>query len=145
MNSVNAGIMMSQLLYWHEKGKLKDGWVYKTIDEMRLETGLTRTQQETAIRICLEYEFIETKLAGIPAKRHFKINLDEIENRLPALKEDANVVYPNPPLKYAENLQTITENTQDTTTKNTHRDFDSTFSIKDIISAEYGGKDDEFS
>jgi len=113
--------MLSQLLYWHGLGGNQDDWIYKTIEEMREETGLSRTMQETAIRICLEHQIFEYKLGGIPAKRHFKLNVAQLKNILPDLKKAAHIVYPNPPQQFAENLQTITETTQETTTKNTNR------------------------
>lgn len=139
LGSVNAGVLMSQLLYWHEKGRRKDGWIYKTMDELKAETGLTRTQQETAIRICRNQGVIDYKIAGIPAKRHYKVNLEVLEKLLPSLKEKAGIVYPNPPQQFAENQQTITENTLETTPKNTSRDLNSSASsIQDIINGRNG-------
>ncbi len=119
--STNVGILLSQLLYWHEKGSKKGGWIYKTMDEMKMETGLTRTNQETAIRICRQYQLFDYKLSGIPATRHFKLNMTQLENLLPSMKKVASIVYPNPLSKYAENPQTITEITQETTTINTNK------------------------
>lgn len=121
--SVNVGILLSQLLYWHELGSDKTGWVYKTIEEMRAETGLSRYQQETAIKICLNAGVIDYKLKGIPAKRHFKVLVQELENQLPGLKKSANVHFLNPPTQFARNQQTITKSTQDTTTQNTKTRF----------------------
>lgn len=138
LDSVNAGLMMSQLIFWSGKGGKKDGWIYKTMAEFKQETGLSRTQQETAIRICKEHGFIDYKLAGIPAKRHFKVNLKKIENMLPSLKESAKIHYPNPPLQYAGNLQTITENTQETTTKTTKEASSGITSLKEEIEKKRG-------
>lgn len=138
-NSINVGIMLSQLLYWHGLGGNKDGWIYKTMEEMKAETGLTRTMQETAIRICLEYQLFEYKLAGIPAKRYFRLNIAQLENLLPGLKQNAYIVYPNPPRQFAENQKTITENTHKTTTINTNRfvNKSSVRSMEDIIKSNY--------
>jgi len=72
LGSVKAGVLMSQLLYWWEKGSNPE-WVYKTVDEMYSETGLTKKEQATAIRKCVEKGVLGVKLKGIPAKRHFKI------------------------------------------------------------------------
>ena len=117
--STNAGILMSQLLYWHEKGKRPDGWIFKTIEEMYQETGLTRDQQDTAIRLCKKLGVLETKLAGVPAKRHFRLNVQQLKVIIPSLKKTHKLTYPNPPIRMAEKHQTITENTQKTTTENT--------------------------
>lgn len=115
--SVNAGILLSQLLYWHGKGKNKDGWVYKTEKDMRLETGLTRTQQENAIKRLKDLGVLEMKLAGIPAKRHFRLDLENLHNLLPSLKETCKLVYLNPPRLPAANQHSITKSTQKTTSK----------------------------
>ena len=72
LGGVKCGVFISQLLYWWEKGANPE-WVYKTIDEMYQETGLSRREQDTALRKLVKLGIIEVKLKGIPAKRHFKI------------------------------------------------------------------------
>lgn len=74
-DNINAGLLLSQLLYWHGKG-IKKEWTFKTIQELRDETGLTKNQQAKAIDIWKKVGFLEVKLVGIPPKRHFKVNLD---------------------------------------------------------------------
>lgn len=121
--SVPVGIFLSQMLYWQGKETLSDGWMYKTIEEMKAETGLSRHQQNLIIKRLVAAGLIETKLAGIPAKRHFRLNLDEFLNRLPSLKQSVGVVYMNPPRQFDGKRQSITKTTQETTTKITHRNF----------------------
>jgi len=70
-----AGVFMSQMLYWHNKGS-KDGWVYKTIIDFQEETGLSRYEQETAIKHWVELGVLKMELKGVPATRHFKVDLD---------------------------------------------------------------------
>lgn len=77
LGSVKAGLLLNQLLFWHGKGRDPE-WTYKTIKEMEKETGLSRAEQATAIRICKRYEILEVKRKGIPAKRHFRININKI-------------------------------------------------------------------
>lgn len=117
--STNVGILLSQLLYWQDKGKRKDGWIYKTMEEMRLETGLSRNQQDTAIKKLKEMGILEVKLKQIPAKRHFRINMQQLYELLPSLKASSNLTYPNPPHYFVENEQSITKITHETTSKNT--------------------------
>lgn len=145
--SVNAGVMLSQLLYWYDRGANRDGWVYKTVSEMNAETGLTRYQQETAIKKCEELGILEVKLKGIPAKRHFKLNLAELENQLPKLKENANVVYLNPPTQLGVNHPAITDNTHETTSKTTQfgssnfrRGASKTTSVEAVLSQRFGDR-----
>ena len=126
--SVPVGIVVSQLLYWHGKGQASDGWMYKTIEEFRAETGLSRHQQDKAISKCKELGFLETRLGGIPAKRYFRLDMEALQKLLPVLKEKANIHYLNPPIQIAEKRQTITDNTADTTSENTNRGYkDSSF------------------
>ncbi len=113
---VNAGVLLSQLLYWHGKGKKKP-WTYKTIEEMRLETGLSLTQQKTAIKVLVKHGILETKLKGVPAKRHFKLDLEKLHEILPSLKETYKLNYPNPPIYYVQKDESITKITRKTTTK----------------------------
>lgn len=49
LGSVNACILFCQLLYWSDKTNSKRG-VYKTIEQLTEETGLSRREQETACK-----------------------------------------------------------------------------------------------
>lgn len=77
LGSVKAGLFLSQLLFWWGKGRYP-GWIYKTIYEIRRETFLSRKEQETAVKICIKLGVIEKRIFGIPGKRYFKINVDQI-------------------------------------------------------------------
>ena len=44
LGSVKAGLFLSQLLYWMDKGADEDGWLYKTREELYDETGLSRKE-----------------------------------------------------------------------------------------------------
>ena len=103
---VNAGILLSQLLYWNGKGK-KEGWVYKTIEDMRLETGLTITQQNTAIKVLKSHGILETKNMRVPQTRHFRINMHAIHETVRRLKKTYKLNYPNPTEYYVGNTKTL--------------------------------------
>lgn len=75
---VTAGVFLSQLIYWTGRGKQADGWIWKSADEMESETGLTRTEQETARRKLKDRGFIAERLAGVPATLHYRVDLDAI-------------------------------------------------------------------
>src|SRR3712207_2309511 len=51
VGSATAGIFLSQLLYWTPRTQDPEGWVYKTQEDILEETGLTRSEQETARRV----------------------------------------------------------------------------------------------
>lgn len=75
--SVNATLLLSHLLYWWGKGK-KEGWIYKSIEEMYEETGLTKSQQTAAIKLWQEMGILKVTHAGMPRVRHFQIDIDKI-------------------------------------------------------------------
>jgi hypothetical protein len=70
--SVAAGLLLSQLLYWHGKGYR--GLLYKTIPQLRAETGLTRSEQNRGIKAWKNLGVLEVDLHGLPRKRYFSIN-----------------------------------------------------------------------
>jgi hypothetical protein len=80
VGGVKAGLFLSQLLYWDNKGKSEDGWIYKTIDEMEEETALSREEQDAAIRKLKSLDIIEVTVKGVPPKRHFRLKLDILFN-----------------------------------------------------------------
>lgn len=80
--SVNAGLLLSQAVYWSLRTTDPDGWFYKTREEWEAETGLTRTEQETARRLLRQIDVLEEKNAGLPKKLYFRINAAQLEELL---------------------------------------------------------------
>lgn len=112
--SAGAGLFLSQLLYWWKKGSNPD-WIYKTIAEIQGETSLTRSEQERAIKIWKGLGILVVERKGIPAKRHFHIDTLKLTNLVSS---------PNAANKFARSNkqacskeQTITESTQETTSR----------------------------
>ncbi len=133
-DSVTAAVFLSQLLYWHGLGALADGWIWKTQAEMTAETGLSRSEQETSRRILAKSGVVTEKLAGVPAKLYYRVNLDVLERLLAeyepgskrggeqgppqtSLRESSKLVCGNPANKPAVTPQTITETTTETTSE----------------------------
>ncbi|MDD5396588.1 MAG: hypothetical protein PHW24_00845 [Candidatus Moranbacteria bacterium] len=79
--SATAGLLMSQLLYWWGKGHNKD-YVYKTIEQFKEETCLTRSEQQTAIKKWEKLNVLTVKARGIPPKRRFYLNTDKLVQML---------------------------------------------------------------
>lgn len=113
---INGALMLSQLLYWYGRGARQDGWLFKTQKEMYEETGLTRTQQDTAIKKLRKSGVISTSRKGIPAKRHYKVHVRKLETCL-------RDFYKLDGKKHANNKsgkqRTITKSTSKSTTKST--------------------------
>lgn len=85
LESVPAGIMLCYLVHWEGKGWRKDGWIYKTIEEMLSDTGLTRNQQDTAIKVLRKHNFVEVARKGFHGKRNYRVNMDIVEANLMSL------------------------------------------------------------
>jgi hypothetical protein len=112
LGSVVAALFLGQLLFWYGKGK-KPGWIYKTEKETHAETGLSRKQQETAIRICKKAGFLETKRAGVPPKRHFKIDMDKLTDWLLNSPKSDALIRLEQREEIARSGRIITESTQE--------------------------------
>lgn len=115
---VIPGIFLGQLLFWQGKGS-KGQWVYKTQEEWKDETGLTRRNQETARKKLIENGILEEELRGLPAKLHYRVNLTALSKSLgfSSLAETSKLDCTNPPNLDGGIRQTITENTQKNTTE----------------------------
>lgn len=88
--SASAGLFMSQLLYWWDKGCKKD-CIYKTIKEFQKETYLTRSEQTTAIKKWKNLGILEVKAKGIPPKRHFYLDNDKLIKMLSKIAEERGI------------------------------------------------------
>ena len=88
LGSAKAGIFLSQLLYWNGKGRNPD-WIYKTVEEFEKETSLSKEEQLTAQKICVNKGVVEVKLMGLPAKRHFKIYMGKIIKLLDEFRQNS--------------------------------------------------------
>jgi len=76
-SSVKTGLFLSQLLYWSDRGSDEE-WIYKTICEFEEETSLSRREQDGAIKKLKSLKILEVKLKGVPAKRHFHVDIDQL-------------------------------------------------------------------
>lgn len=134
--SATAALFLSQLYYWQDRGSKSDRWIYKTQAEWTEETLLSRREQETARKTLKHLSLIEEKLAGVPATVHYRINeaalfsalskhIDQAQtdqyarNVQSSMRETYKLESAKRTNKHARNVQTITESTQENTTKNT--------------------------
>jgi len=75
-----AAVLLSQLVYWHNR---MDGeWMYKTREDIKKETGLSRDEQETARKRLIALGVLQEELRGVPATLHYKINSERLEQLL---------------------------------------------------------------
>lgn len=110
---VTAGLFLSQLFYWSDRGKDPEGWIYKKQTEFEEETALTRREQETARKRLLQQGLIEEKLKGVPPVLHYRICWDQL---IFNLAESAKSICTNPTNQNGGLRQNIdTENTTEIT------------------------------
>lgn len=75
-NDANTGIFLAQLIYWCDKGKRKDGYIYKTTKEWEKELGLNEYRIRKARNTLEDMGILKTKVKkanGNPTV-HYKIN-----------------------------------------------------------------------
>ena len=70
-----AGLFMSQLLFWDGKGHDPDGWIYKSENEWRRETGLTRSAVRNARKILTRKGVLEEDKRGLPRRLYYRADL----------------------------------------------------------------------
>ncbi len=70
-----AGLFMSQLLFWDGKGHDPDGWIYKSEKEWRYETGLTRSAVRNARKILTRRGVLEEEKRGLPRRLYYRADL----------------------------------------------------------------------
>ena len=72
--AVILGELASEMEYWQQRGELKDGYFYSTIENVKDNTTLSDKRQRSALTALKKAGIIDVKLAGMPAKRYIRIN-----------------------------------------------------------------------
>jgi len=62
--------------YWSKRTSDENGWFYKTVVEWEEETGLTRSEQETARKHLKD--ILDVELRGVPATLYYRVNKEKI-------------------------------------------------------------------
>ncbi|MBK6744845.1 MAG: hypothetical protein IPG66_18570 [Hydrogenophilales bacterium] len=78
---VTAGLMLSQALYWTRilaDQPARQGWFWKTRDDWRNETGLSRREQDSARRTLKGLGLWQERLVGMPARVWYRVDLDAL-------------------------------------------------------------------
>lgn len=84
--SHKAAALLSVALIWTRNWLRhhpeRDGWFWKTRAEWQRETGLSRHEQESARRVLVAAGLIQEARRGMPARLHFRVDLDRLAARL---------------------------------------------------------------
>lgn len=114
--SLEGGTLLSQMLYWSDRGEDPDGWFFKSYVEWADEVFLTEYQVRKLTKQFEEAGILETKLKkanGSPTL-HYRIKMAEFsESILKFLRNQDSLKFKNPSLK---NEETLTKTTTKTTT-----------------------------
>jgi len=78
LGSIKASVLLSQLLYWSPRGKKADGWVFKTADELKDETGLSYEEQAGARKILSNFDVIESRYARSEHTTYFRVKREAL-------------------------------------------------------------------
>lgn len=79
--STTASILLCNLFYWSDKGHNEDGWIYKTMDELAEETGMSRDEIMTARKKLVERGLLEERNDRINHRMYYRVLVDEM-NRM---------------------------------------------------------------
>jgi hypothetical protein len=72
--------LMNEYTYFKENNMLfEENWFYYTYEKFN-KIGLKRDRIDSIINFLQRIGFIETKNAGLPRRRYFKLNKEEIVN-----------------------------------------------------------------
>jgi len=80
---VAPALMLSQAIWTSgDVEPVYEGWFIKSQDQWTHETGLSRSEQETARRVLREAGFLEERRTGIPARLWFRVRADRVSHAL---------------------------------------------------------------
>lgn len=86
---VVAEIFFEQIFYWQDKADPVLG-VYKTQEELEIETGLSRKEQETARKLLREKGVLIETHKRLEHRMYYKIDCEKLDELLATLVNDTN-------------------------------------------------------
>jgi hypothetical protein len=88
--SIFLGEIISEYDYWNRMHSLTDdGYFYSTVENVMESTTLSDYQQRSIIKHLVELKILNVRVAGMPAKRYFKINEEQFYAML--LEDDGDI------------------------------------------------------
>lgn len=77
LGNLIEAVYLSKLLYWDQYADA-DGWFTRTGETIARVTLLTRRQQDAARKSLVKRGLVETRLLGMPAQLHYRIDWDAV-------------------------------------------------------------------
>lgn len=124
-NSVHGGILISQLMFWHNTVNRK---FWKTDKELRNELYMTERELKTAKEKIKNIPFIKITREGIPCKTFYEINMDLYEVTMKKAVIELDGIKHNNIVNTSQDGSVLTSRdgsvltTTKTTTKNTNKE-----------------------
>ncbi len=84
MGSLEGGLMLSQMIYWSNKGSRADGYFWKSYKSWKEETSLSKYQVSKQVKIMKENKFLTTKVVKVSGVTilHYKFNFNAFQKWL---------------------------------------------------------------
>ncbi|VEF14627.1 MULTISPECIES: hypothetical protein [Stutzerimonas stutzeri subgroup] len=126
---ITGALMLSQAIYWSKRTDNADGWFYKTMEEWQSETGMTRSEQESARKKLVSAGVLEEMKKGVPCRLFYRVNMDAIranliaENSHSSLQDSSKQGCRKAASKPGGKPLAITETTAEITTETTADTF----------------------
>lgn len=79
---ITGALMLSQAIYWSNRTDDAEGWFYKTMEDWEVETGMTRSEQESARKKLVKCGVLQEMKKGVPCRLYFRVNLGSIAANL---------------------------------------------------------------
>lgn len=83
--SNTSAIFLVNLLSWTGHEKSQDGWIYKSVDDIDEETGLSYEEQKTARNRLKKLNFIEENYRRLDHLMYFRVNMEEVNDAWEAM------------------------------------------------------------
>jgi hypothetical protein len=126
---LDEAAFLAQLVYWSDKGKREDGYVFKSWQEWNTETGLTRRQQERVRQKLRAKGFIDIKLKQANGNPTLHYRLDRksfmdafarfVQKAPEAIAPKRQTVCTKTPNGFVHSVQSITDTTPYPTSETT--------------------------
>jgi hypothetical protein len=79
--STTSTILLCQFLYWCDKTRDTDGWIWKTSDEIEEETGLTANEQRTAKINLADLNLLQFEFKRLDHNTRYRVNQEELNRK----------------------------------------------------------------
>lgn len=92
--SLNAAVLLGALDYWRDRTRDEEGWIYKSVEEIQTETGLTYDEQRTGRSRLKAHAILEERNDRIHHRMYYRINYDALDSFWERYAESGKIQLP---------------------------------------------------